>query len=382
MFKKAKKEEVKNLFTKQLSQFELDQIYVKQSKINQISQHLFGDWSLMASALRDFSGANEKAKKDFYSFKEIDHSLKQYLKENDDWHSEKQKNNIPQENIIVLYFRFLFHFGTEKSESIYWNLSDNKAGNKLLNVIKEKFLEFKKQNNKTKTDFNEKEIIAIQDYLSSWVDLLHLLDTVYLEKDKKKVTNLDKDINFYNSLDNYREELSTITAIYNKSRNFILSKKNQKKKIKINFENSTLLDGWDLNKEKDNLTVLLRKKDKVIGWKYYLGVMNQNQFTGANRLFDYHIKGDESEKEQQEKSKLRNDILHKENNDDNFYEKMNYKQIAKPSFDIKTLIKINGTVERKTKDLDNLKETHFPNKIWRIEKTESYKKGDSFNINL
>ena len=323
-------EKVKNLFTKQLSQSELDQVYVKQSKINQISHHLFGDWNLIVSALRDCSESSKKIKKDFYSFKEIDHSLKQYLKENDDWHSEKQKNDIPQENILVLYFRFLFHFGTEELEKIYWNLSNNKEGNQLLNAIKEKFSEFKKQSNKTKTDFSEKEVEAIQNYLNSWIDLLHLLDTVYLEKDKKKVTSLEKDTNFYNSLDNYKEELFPITAIYNKSRNFILSKKNQKKKIKINFENSTLLDGWDLNKEKNNLTVLLRKKDKVIGWKYYLGVMNQDKFKKANKLFDYHIEADDSEKKQKEKKELKELILHKENNN-NFYEKMNYKLLPDPS---------------------------------------------------
>ena len=370
-------EQIKNLFTKDLSQYELDQVYIKKSKINQISHHLFGDWGLIASALRDIL-ESAKSKKDFYSLKEVDQYLKQYLKKNDNWHLENQKNDIPQENILVLYFRFLFDYETEELEKIYWKLSSNKNEDKLLKSIRERFLELKKQNNVSKTDFSEKEVETIQKHLNSLIDLFHLVDTVYLEKDRKKVIPFQKDTNFYNNLDSYRQKFFPIRTLYNKSRNFILSKKNQKKKIKINFEKSTLLDGWDINKETYNLTVLLRKKDEMIGWKYYLGVMNKDKFNKANCLFDYHVKVDESEKKQQEKKELQELILHKENND-NFYEKMNYKQIAKSSKDIQNLIKIDDKIQRKTKDLDKLKEIHFPTEIWKIKKKESYKKGDSFN---
>ena len=41
-------------------------------------------------------------------------------------------------------------------------------------------------------------------------------------------------------------------------------------KFKVNFRNSQLLKGWDLNKEKDYMGIILRKKDL-----YFLAIMNK-----------------------------------------------------------------------------------------------------------
>lgn len=48
-------------------------------------------------------------------------------------------------------------------------------------------------------------------------------------------------------------------------------------KWKLNFENPTLANGWDKNKESDNTAVILRKEDR-----YYLAVMKKNN----NKIFD------------------------------------------------------------------------------------------------
>ena len=60
-------------------------------------------------------------------------------------------------------------------------------------------------------------------------------------------------------------------------RNYLTRKPYSTDKIKLNFENPTLVKGWDLNKEKDNTTVILRKDGK-----YYLAIMDKNH----NKVMD------------------------------------------------------------------------------------------------
>ena len=86
----------------------------------------------------------------------------------------------------------------------------------------------------------------------------------------------DKDERFYGELAVLWEELDRVTPLYNKVRNRMTRKPYSIEKFKLNFENSTLLDGWDLNKERDNTCVIMRKDGK-----YYLGIMRK-QF---NRIF-------------------------------------------------------------------------------------------------
>ena len=80
----------------------------------------------------------------------------------------------------------------------------------------------------------------------------------------------DKDERFYGELAVLWEELDRITPLYNKVRNRMTRKPYSIEKFKLNFENSTLLDGWDVNKERDNTCVILRREGK-----YYLGIIRK-----------------------------------------------------------------------------------------------------------
>ncbi|MDD4122689.1 MAG: hypothetical protein PHO23_00100 [Candidatus Pacebacteria bacterium] len=68
---------------------------------------------------------------------------------------------------------------------------------------------------------------------------------------------------FYSFFNEYR-----FNEFYNAIKNFLTKKENQENKIKLNFDCGTLLSGFDKNKEKDNLGIILRKKQK-----YYLGIL-------------------------------------------------------------------------------------------------------------
>lgn len=88
---------------------------------------------------------------------------------------------------------------------------------------------------------------------------------------------LDKDELFYGSFQIIWDELDTVTPLYNKVRNWLTRKPYSTEKIKLNFDNSQLLGGWDVNKEPDCTGVLLRKD----GF-YYLGIMDKK----SNHIFE------------------------------------------------------------------------------------------------
>ena len=72
----------------------------------------------------------------------------------------------------------------------------------------------------------------------------------------------------------------TLLNFYNKARNFLTKKEFSQDKFKLNFENPTLADGWDRNKEVENTCVLLMKDDK-----YFLGIMNKKH----NKIFNITV---------------------------------------------------------------------------------------------
>lgn len=86
----------------------------------------------------------------------------------------------------------------------------------------------------------------------------------------------DKDEKFYGELAYIWESIDKATPLYNKVRNYVTRKPYSTDKIKINFENSQLLNGWDVNKETDNTCVILRKDGL-----YYLAIMDKK----ANKSF-------------------------------------------------------------------------------------------------
>lgn len=63
-----------------------------------------------------------------------------------------------------------------------------------------------------------------------------------------------------------------VTEIYNKTRNYVTKKPFSQEKIKLNFKNSKLAEGWSVTKEQDYNALILRKNGK-----YYLGILNDHK---------------------------------------------------------------------------------------------------------
>ncbi|MDL2311037.1 type V CRISPR-associated protein Cas12a/Cpf1, partial [Peptostreptococcaceae bacterium OttesenSCG-928-C18] len=66
-------------------------------------------------------------------------------------------------------------------------------------------------------------------------------------------------------------------SIYNKSRNYLTKKQYSTEKFKLNFGSPTILKGWDINKETENLSMILRKfNPERKSYDYFLGIWNKD----------------------------------------------------------------------------------------------------------
>ena len=150
----------------------------------------------------------------------------------------------------------------------------------------------------------------------------------------------NKDELFYGKFTSHYDSVADIDRLYDKVRNYITQKPYSKDKIKLNFDNPQLLGGWDKNKESDYRTVLLRKDDF-----YYLAVMDKSH------------------------SKAFADAPNITSEDEDYYEKMEYKLLPGPN-------KMLPKVFFASKNIDTFQPS---DRILDIRKRESFKKGATFN---
>lgn len=122
-----------------------------------------------------------------------------------------------------------------------------------------------------------RQVQKIQHLLDCYLALSHIVKPLHLVKGRKSLDVPDVDAGFYGPFVESYEDYNRLTVdIYNKTRNHLTQKPFSKDKIKVNFEAPTLLNGWDINKETDNKSVILRRDGK-----YYLAVMHPKH----NKIF-------------------------------------------------------------------------------------------------
>lgn len=112
---------------------------------------------------------------------------------------------------------------------------------------------------------NKKAVGKIKALLDALKDLQHFIKPLLGSGEEN-----EKDGLFYGSFQMMWDELDTVTPLYNKVRNWLTRKPYSTEKIKLNFDNAQLLDGWDENKETANASIILCKDGS-----YYLGIFNK-----------------------------------------------------------------------------------------------------------
>ncbi len=293
----------------------LSKIFISRDSLPSISQKIFDNWNSLNNYLFNYWESKIGSAEKISNKKKIEAKLKE------DYFSIEELNDI---------LKF-----SEVSVNIcdFWNdyalqVKNILSGEKRKNY--EEFLaaEYSKQTLKE----NENDVQKLKDFLDAIVNILHLVKPLMMDSDQG-------DPSFYNELNPLYDQLSNVIPLYNKTRNYITKKiSDSTKKFKLNFENPTLADGWDQNKEKDNTSIILLKDGK-----YYLGIMNAN-----------------------DKPKI---DIYKVNSEEPHYDKMVYKLLPGPN---KMLPKVFFSTKGK--------EIYKPSKeIQNGYIAGKHKKGDSFD---
>ncbi len=331
---------------KGLINFDLSKIYIRNDRaVTDISQKIFHDWSIIHNALHDWYIKHHPIKKR-ESQEKFEERVDKWVKKSDYFDintiqealtqtDNEVLNGMDCNNIIVEYFGAPEKF-LKKEDNATKNLNpfDMVAGQykkvkDLLNVP------YPKEKQLVRQKGTDSDVEKLKNFLESIMDIIHFIKPLDLKDESK-----EKDLVFYNLFKPLFEQLSKAIMLYNKVRNYVTQKPYSTEKIKLNFENSTLLDGWDVNKEPDNTAVILRKD----GY-YYLGIMDKKE----NKIFVETPSA---------------------SNGDDAYEKMNYKLLPGAN---KMLPKVFFSKSR----IDYFN----PSKeVIENYSKETHKKGNNFNI--
>ena len=241
-----------------LVSYSLEGIFLKNDlQLTDVSQKATGSWSKIPTAIKQkLKAMNPQKKKESYEgYQErIDKIFKSYKSFSLAFINECLHGECKIED----YFIKLGAINTDL-------LQKENHFSHILNTytdIKE-VIESYSESTDTKLIRDNGSIQKIKQFLDSVKDLQAYVKPLLGNGDET-----GKDERFYGDFVEYWNLLDLITPLYNMIRNYVTQKPYSVEKIKINFQNPTLLNGWDLNKETDNTSVILRRDDK-----YYLAIM-------------------------------------------------------------------------------------------------------------
>lgn len=304
-----------------IEKYDLNKIYLRNNlKLTQLSKDVFDDWNRINVEIANkydinYSGKNKTGTKKYLDEK------KKHLKEISVY-SISYLNSLSDNNEILNYIKYYI-----KNNSIIENI--NNSFNECKEILNREYIYNTKE--LIKDEKSIEKIKLLLDSIKKLQEFINIL--IYNKKD------IEKDDLFYNEIEDIYNYLSEIIPLYNKVRNYLTQKPYSTEKIKLNFENSTFLNGWDKDYEKKYLGVLLTKDGN-----YYLGIINPNY----KNIFD----------------RLENSIS------PNSYKKMEYKLLPGPN---KMLPKVFFSEKRIS---------YFNPSRRLLEKYEKglHKKGDNFDL--
>lgn len=228
------------------NKYDGSKIYLSSSKFKDLSVKCFDDYNVIDFSISIDYDKNHKIGKN---------------KEKYETDKEKYIKNIKYLSIedIAKYVE-----NTEYDKEKIKN-AINVELNTIVDSIKESIENYEKIDRNANIKTDNKIIETIKNLLDS---LLHLyrFKELFCKYNESELT----DLSFYGEISEL-DFLNDIVGVYNKIRNYITKKPYKLDKIKLNFDCATLLDGWDVNKEVNNLGIILLKDDI-----YFLGIMDKN----------------------------------------------------------------------------------------------------------
>lgn len=245
--------------------YELNGVFVRNDlQLTDISQKMFGSWSAIQNAVMEDIKKVAPARKRKESEEDYENRISGIFKKADSFsigYIDHCLNMVNAGNALTVegFFATLGAVNTaaEQRENHFYRIANAYADAADL----------------LSSDYPEEKSLA-QDEVSVR-KIKNLLDAIkdlqrFVKPLLGKGNESGKDERFYGDLSLLWDELDRITVLYNMVRNYITRKPCSQSKIKLNFGNAQLLDGWDENKEKDNACIILRRNGL-----YYLAIMNK-----------------------------------------------------------------------------------------------------------
>ena len=270
-----------------IDSYDTEHIYIANDKgLTDISQQIFGQYDVYTSAikaeLRDSITPSAKERKDPEL---LEKRINDIFKASKSFSIEYLNSHVDSDKTIQSYYKELGAYDRNGEQRI------NLLSQIELTCVDAHDVLLGKHTNLNQSEDSIKKIKAL---LDAYKALQHFIKPLLGNGDEA-----DKDNEFDAKLRAIWDELDIVTPLYDKVRNRLTRKPYSTEKIKLNFDNAQLLNGWDMNKEPDCTSVLLRKDGQ-----YYLAIMDKK----SNHAFD----ADELPC------------------DGECYEKMEYKQMALP----------------------------------------------------
>ncbi len=275
-------EGVKDLYKKffnEQNDFDLNAIYFNKTSLNTVSSMWFVNWRILSDALASKKAINTRNKNretgeysipKKISLADIRRSLE----------TEKNSENLFKSGRIDAKsgkgeYEALFK---ENAWLTFLSIWQHEVGKNFLK-LNENIKEFKKIKNK---EFNKKDHTRlIKKICDSFLAIERMIKYHGVGEEN------EKDDVFYETVDAYVQE-TVLNQYYNAFRNHLAKKSFSKNKIKLNFENGSLLGGFSDGQEKNKGAVIIRNEEKI-----YLGILTNRGFFRTdkeNKVYVEHSK--------------------------------------------------------------------------------------------
>lgn len=246
-----------------IGKYNMEGIFIRNDQqLSAISNRLWGRWDALKQVVVEMLVKEVKQKKN--------ENDEDYIKRLDKEFRERESFSISFINSCmgernVKIQDYFSAFGSEEGKDLLTKVEEGyETVSGLLNG------EYPKEKNLSQdTDSVEK----LKLFLDSLLDVLHFIKPLLGSGDEPNRDGL-----FYAELTPIWDALDKVTPLYNKVRNYMTRKPYSVDKIKLNFDNATLLNGWPESMEINNSGLIFRDSGN-----YYLGILKKefrNNFNG------------------------------------------------------------------------------------------------------